>query len=286
MSLWTLKDLKTGRKRRQIDWQSELGQLARRTAPVNGAVSGDVTTVNGIDRLVISRPRDTAPRQYHRSSRSKSALQMSGPDWDPIEEAFITFLDDKNAFAYVRSSIAAPPPSIVAAWLTNANIPNRSVAWKAEPLIDPAALQKVQSTGAALWVDIVARPPQQAVGDGQGLLASIADLRSVGSDLKVEVKISTTRAPSNSPTRQRIYNEAMDAYSTLAASNLIDRAHIKIAGEAQPIDLINHHLTYKQSASFRVGGRDRSLTEAIVFNTMDNLLSLHDAEIRRCLAAA
>jgi hypothetical protein len=283
VSFWRLLDLGTGQPVPQVDWQAQLQALQVRGSQTLDGITGEAVLEMQQHRLVLSRDRGTAPRQQDRTSGRKNPMRTAGPGWDVIEEAFVSFMDVGNVFAYVRSSIAAPPPSAVGAWLSRAHIPPGRT-WKVEPLIDQEQYQAVRRAPELLWVEVVARPAADVEADG-GLLGSILGMRRLG-DVKVEIRVSTDRGADNAGTRRRIKTEAVDLLEEIAAHpGLITKAVAKVPGIVDPIDLIEHHLTAKGSISIPLGGRNRSITEERVFNLMDAQANrLYDA-VRRAVGA-
>lgn len=283
VSFWRLMDLETGRPVTQVDWQLELEALERRGALTVDGVTGEVVDEMSQRRLVLSRDRGTAPRQQERTSGRKSPLRTSGAGWDVIEEAFISFQTVGNVFAYLRSSISAPPPSAVGAWLTRARLP-AARHWSVEPLIDAELLAAVRRAGEILWVEVTARPPAD-LEESSGLWGAIYELRQLG-NVKVEIKISTERGAGNAGTRRRLKEESLSILEQIAETpELIVKAVAKVPGLPDPIDLIHHHLTAKGKVSIPVGGRNRSITEERVFNLMDAQANRLSDNIRRAVGA-
>lgn len=283
VSFWRLLDLKTGAPRAQVDWQSALTSHQAAGPRMFDGVTGESVEEMHLKRLVLARDRGTAPRQQERVSGRKNPMRTAGASWDVIEEAFVSFLDVGNVFAYVRSSIAAPPPSAVGAWLSRAHMPGTE-PWKVEPLIDREQYKAMRDAPELLWLEVVTRPPADLDPSG-GLLGTIMGLRSLG-NVKIQIRVSADRGADNAGTRRRLRTEASDLLEEMAANpELISKAVVKVPGVVDPIDLIEHHLTAKGRISIPLGTTNRSITEERVFNLMDAQANRLYETVRRAVGA-
>lgn len=285
-----LVDLSSGRSlvdvnRRAIDWEALIGRLPGGPI-VSGSFTGRVYT-HGTNRLVLSKPRDFAPRQAGPEGRV-TPMRLSTEDHEPIEESFVSFIPGHNAFALARSGHGAPSAEAVANFLMGVEIPTRSQFLAVEPIVNQGRFERAtRHVHLADWVAITARVPA-ADAPAEGLLAGFRNLSStISEDIMIEIKVRSVEGRERTQVRQQLYREAQILAEEVERGDVqINDAQVKVPGEAGAIDLVKDSLTFVTSINVELKGRNRSLDEATAFDALDRLTEGRAAErLRQALSA-
>jgi hypothetical protein len=288
ISYWQLTDLRTGHpfaspSGKPLDWESMLARLTG-TPNLAGDVSGRVYSAAGQSRLVLARDRAFAHRQRDPLGNA-SDMPVSAPGNEPIEEAFVSFVLDSNAFAFARTSIAAPQASAVASWLMNQHLPTKRAAPRVDPVIDNDRFQRARTESGARqanWVDIVAWPPDVEPDGDRSLFRQLFRIGSDVGNYKIEIKLSVDDDAAE--LRRQLFERAIEVADDLTTSeSRVEHAQVKVLGEVGPIDLINDRIVYNARAKIELQGTNRSLSPQAVFEAMDRNLVQHGERIHRSL---
>jgi hypothetical protein len=274
-----------GGAKEQVQWSERLANVSDdtrlRVARQTG-IDGSIVQHDGVTRLVLSRDRGNAPRQQDTTTGAKSAMRTRGAGWNVIEEGFVTFLGLGNVFAYARSSSIAPSSSAVGEWLNSAGL-TPTVTWIVDPLVDPDRYHRIEREGGVTMLDIKARPALAPDDSDNSLIRSVLGLRELG-DVKIEIKVSVTRGGRNSTQQRALRQQALEVLGFIAENPyVVEGAKVKMLGDPDPIDLIEHHITSKRTVEIALGERNRSLNEEIVFQASDGVIAENMHAIQRII---
>lgn len=257
------------------DWQGALTKLQAlnrgHVCDYHGTqLEGLVIGTDGTQRsLSLGVDRATTPRQRNTTKPERREMELSGTDWEPVEESFVVFFPN-NIIGMVRSTNSAPTHAAVARWVNEFCRPtgqDRGAYWRSKPIIDEEKYRQiVEMGGTASSVTFAVRP---ATISTRGLLSGLFDgISDKQSGLKIEVKVTADRGHAGDAARRDILGMAIEGVDLHENGFPFEKAKTTFkpsnGGRTEEIDFLEHKLTRQVEIPVTKVGTARSLSESVI----------------------
>lgn len=273
------------------NWQNVLQTIHDdkvRLFPINGRdVDGEVFLQGKRLCLRLSNDRITAPRQRHTTTRERQPMRVRGADWEPTEECFIEFFEH-NVFGMVSTNTSAPSHSTVARWLNWALNYQDSYRVKAVPMVNKQQWERLHEMRGVSVASVSLRPKDVEPSGSRILEYLWGAGRELGSNLRVELRISIERGAGNEEQRQRLLGESEAVLTELQNTPGlgVEKAEVRgkpdDGGPMEKIDLIEASFTRRTEIELTGTALDRSLND---YNAVEAVREAY-TELRDALMTA
>jgi len=273
------------------NWQNVLKTIHDakvRLYPINRReVDGEVFQQGAALCLRLSNDRSTAPRQRNTTTRERRPMQVRGADWEPTEECFVEFFEH-NVFGMVSTNTSAPSHSTVAHWLNRALNYQDTYRVKAVPMVNRQQWERLHAMRGVSAASVSLRPKDVEPSGSRILDYLWGAGRELGSNLRVELRVSIERGAGNDEQRHRLLDESEAILAELQNNPGlgVEKAEVRgkpeDGGPMEKIDLIEASFTRRTEIELTGTVRDRSLND---HNAIEAVREAYE-ELRHALLAA